>query len=457
MSRVDDLHRTYPGVPREVIVKMEILGKGVQDTEDLDKVSSFHRAGRSYITYDFDVTQTQVEEKRTGRSKAGFVSIPDSFRMKNGLGAPLRRHSGSPYEIRDMGSGQFAVCQGEEKVEDIFFVRPFEREEPVTSKGTPATSLVNAPRRCFFIFPVRHCEYFTTGDECKFCNFQSNQDVIRNLGVYRPSTINLEDTIEAYKLLGSQVRFLEGHIEMGGLLNADSQAKIFLGFLERLVSAVPYKPNITIQPEPMARKDLQRLKDVGVDSVTMQMEIWDPRLFADVCPGKAKSRGREGYIQSLQEAVDIFGAGNVGCNTVSGVGLIPANGHTDWQECRDSTVEGFRWMISHGIYPVTTPLRMPPGSVYGADPANQEKYPPSEFYLEMAIGHHQAMQEYGLYQKVNKFVWCAMDCLDNIYGGDIGILGLAGDLGNWLSDVVPAESNWLAKFVSSVNSPANAK
>ena len=194
-----------------------------------------------------------------------------------------------------------------------------------------------------------------------------------------------------------------------------------------------------------------RLKEAGVDSFTMQMEVWDPRLFEEVCPGKAKSRGRDGYIEAFHAAVDVFGAGSVGCNFVGGVTLVAAGGHKTWQEARDSHAEGDRWMTKNGVWSIYTPLRLQPGSIYGDVPANQNKYPPTEFYLEVNLANHQAMKEYGFYQKLNKFTWCAMDCMDVNYSGEIGMLELAGNIGNWLSDAVPDEANWLAKFISSMN------
>ncbi len=40
---------------------------------------------------------------------------------------------------------------------------------------------------------------------------------------------------------------------------------------------------------------------------------------------------------------------------------------------------------------------------------------------------------------------------------EIGILNLSGDLGNWLSDVVPSQENWIAKLVSAAKQTATSK
>ena len=75
-----------------------------------------------------------------------------------------------------------------------------------------------------------------------------------------------------------------------------------------------------------------------------------------------------GMLALAGDAVDVFGAGHVAGRIIGGLNMIPDNGHDTWQEARDSHIEGNRWFISHGVYPVFTNLRLPPGSVYAEDP-----------------------------------------------------------------------------------------
>ncbi|MDO8671964.1 MAG: hypothetical protein Q7O66_11115, partial [Dehalococcoidia bacterium] len=223
-----------------------------------------------------------------------------------------------------------------------------------------------------------------------------------------------------------------------------------------IATGASYTPNMAISTQPMDRKDMLRLKDTGLACIEFNLEVWGAELFEEVCPGKARHRGLEHYKEAYLEAIDIFGVGNVACNFVAGVSLMPENGHKTWQEARDSLIEGFRWLIQNGVLPTFLSLRLGVGSIYGDDTANQSfsrRMPPADYYLDAALGHHQAMLEYGLYDTLNKLMFCPLDCLPPIYSGDIGILELAGNPGNWAADCVPADANWLAKFIASVNAP----
>ncbi len=83
---------------------------------------------------------------------------------------------------------------------------------------------------------------------------------------------------------------------MGGFMHGEHEAKIYFDFVEKIANGAPYKPDLIIHTEAMDRKDMQRLKDCGLDCLTIQLEVWEPRLFAEICPGKAKHTPYEGWL-----------------------------------------------------------------------------------------------------------------------------------------------------------------
>lgn len=67
-------------------------------------------------------------------------------------------------------------------------------------------------------------------------------------------------------------------------------------------------------------KLLNKLKQIGVTTVAIDMEIYDKKLLARYAPFKSKI-GRENYLLCLKTAVKIFGEGNVRSNII--IGLEP--------------------------------------------------------------------------------------------------------------------------------------
>ncbi|MDO8670211.1 MAG: hypothetical protein Q7O66_02130 [Dehalococcoidia bacterium] len=454
MTRVDDLQKIYPNLAREIIVRWEVLVNGIRDSAVLDEVSTWHPGG-SFQSRDHDVTLKEIAAKRPGTVRPGYVATPSPLFMKNGLGALITRDTQSPYQIKALGDGRYALYEGKEEVQEVYFPLPKPWAEGLkTGKGTSVTTLVNVNRRCFKIAPVRFCEYFTNGEQCRFCNYNATYDDARSIGTDSPITINPEDTFEAYEIISSQTRLVEGRFQSGAVKSSGKEANMQIRFVERIASAASYTPNLGMSTPPLDRKGLQRLKDVGLSCIASNLEVWGAEMFEAVCPGKAKYRGHERYLEAYLEAVDIYGRGQVACNFVGGVSLMPENGHKTWQESRDSLIEGFRWLISNGVVPKFQAMRLGTGSIYGDNLANRAKLAPTEYYLDAALAHHGIMMEYELYKIVNKFMPCPLDCLPSLYGGDVGILALAGNVGKWLQDTIPDEWNWLVQFVSSHSVPS---
>ncbi|MDO8670083.1 MAG: hypothetical protein Q7O66_01460 [Dehalococcoidia bacterium] len=463
MTRIDDLAKQYPAIPRELILKWELWNRGINDTDDIDKISKWVPAEGTYQNKFDEVSLKERVTRRPSRLKDGRILRPNysnACMTKKTIAAPIVLSKDTPYEFREFGDGKFAFFEGEEKVDiDLYFPQPKAREgaEPVTSKGTPISRLLLSPRNCFVIMPVRHCEYFGVGEQCKFCNFNTGQEEIRALGLGRPATENLDETVEAYKIRSSEVRLVEGRFELGGFANSENEERIHTSFVERIANAAPYKPFLLIHTEALTRKGMQRLKDVGLDSVTIQLEVWDPQVFAEMCPGKVKHMSYQAWLDSINDAVDIFGVGNVACKTIGGTSLVAESGHKTWQEARDTHIEHIREMCSIGAIPSLGCLRLPVGSVWGGDPSLREKLPPTEYYLDLFGPHHEAMTEHGLYDKLNKFMYCGFDCAQTVYCGDIGIFERAGDWGHWMADVVPDKANWLLQWLAEIESPVEVK
>ncbi|MDO8672083.1 MAG: hypothetical protein Q7O66_11725 [Dehalococcoidia bacterium] len=463
MTRLQELEKKYPGVPREFILKWDVLNRGVRDSEDLDKVSEFQQFHFSYQSYDHDVTLKELVEKRPEkRLKGGRVLRPVAFNTKNGFGADLRISTRSPYEVRDIGDGRFALFEGEEEVDvDIYFPPPEpsgEEEALTTSKGTPISRLIERVGARLAIFPQSVCEYFPTGDQSKFCNFNATQEDSRAAGAVRPVAESLEEIVEAYKILSSKFTVNRVGLEVGNFARG-TEERLQVEFLDTIAKAASYKPNFKIYTSALPRKSLERLKDVGVDCISIQMEVWDRNLFAEIVPGKAKRMPHEGWLEAIVNAVDIFGPGNVGVKVISGLTLIPENGHKTWQEAVASHIEGNRWLIKNGAFPNSSHLRLPPGSVYGAVPSLREKLPPTEYYLEMAQAHHADMMESRFFERnlpEERLYVYATNLAGAVYLGELTIWALAGNPDHWMAGVVQAQMNRVARFVPAVESRAQA-
>src|SRR3990172_9478343 len=457
MTRIGELERKYPTIPREMLVKYEVWDKGLRYTTDLDKVSEWMPPSGSYQTKHDDQTLQEMVAEQPHRLKEGYFLRPREFTMPSTLGCHIYLKTTSPYTVREIADGKFALFEGEEKVDvDIYFPKAKPWEEPTTtSRGTPIKRFVANDRNCFYVYAGRYCEYFPLGVQCKFCNFNASQQDAGVVGLSRPVMENVDDVVEALRIRSEQVRLVEGRTDMGGFMDPETEAKVFCRWLDKAFKAMNYKPHMHAHSQAATRKQLQRLKDSGLDSYTFHMEVGDPLLFPEICPGKAQHAPYEGWIEAMANGLEVFGEGRVSVKLIVGLTLIPENGHKTWQEARDSHIKFALSMIKMGVLPINGALALPPGSVYGADPALQKRLPPTDYMFDLALAQHEAMTECGLYDKLDKLAYCGLDNAPmGHYATDLGVLSKYGNYGNWMADTVPEEINWPLQFLKSIGLPA---
>jgi biotin synthase-related radical SAM superfamily protein len=124
----------------------------------------------------------------------------------------------------------------------------------------------------------------------------------------------------------------------------------------------------------------QRLKDAGVVEVKYNVETMDRMIFDRVC------RGRKGFsldfiIDSLRDAVRVFGKNRVSTNFIIGLG------ETD--ECVHAGVE---YLAKMGVIPILRPITIPP---LRKDELEATR-PSGERLLKLGMMTREIVEKYGL-------------------------------------------------------------
>jgi len=118
-------------------------------------------------------------------------------------------------------------------------------------------------------------------------------------------------------------------------------------YFAEIAAAVTKAKSIPISVElvpPDNDSYLDRLHEVGVTSVIMNIEIWDRQLRQLFCPGKSRV-SVDRYLQAIQHAVKVFGAGQVASVFVAGL------------QATHVLLEGARAVIDAGAIPTIIPFK----------------------------------------------------------------------------------------------------
>ncbi len=248
-------------------------------------------------------------------------------------------------EVRPVDDNQFTI-QLEGKSFPITPLGTPQFYQAELADGTPMKhiALVHG-KDCLATTIVQHCDYFDCGLECHYCSIP--------VSLQEGSTILRKSPDQFIRVLyAAQQEGCATHLTltMGSPDRPDRGAQDYVDFVSsiRQYSDVP----IHVQLEPPDTLDqLRALKDAGVDTVGIHLEIYDDALRKKYCPGKFAHASFFDYYNAWSNAVRIFGRGQVDSFILLGLGETPEQLH-----------QGFKTTIELGVIPVPVPCRPNPGS-----------------------------------------------------------------------------------------------
>ncbi|EJM22410.1 biotin synthase-related enzyme [Pseudomonas sp. GM21] len=201
------------------------------------------------------------------------------------------------------------------------------------------------------IFSPGHCYYFNNGDECKFCSLGPAREILSDHKMRIKGDIAGEAVATAIK--EEKGRYKRVLLNGGTIPNYDKGYSIHIDLLER-VKETNLHNTLEYHLISMPPKDFRlfdRFKKNG-NNMSMSIEVFDPALFKEVCPGKARDYTRERFLAAFEAAVEVLGRGNVYAGFVAGM------------EPLESIIEGIEFFGDMGVVPAVAAFHPDVGSQY---------------------------------------------------------------------------------------------
>ncbi|MDQ1491235.1 MAG: hypothetical protein QOJ23_3749 [Actinomycetota bacterium] len=263
----------------------------------------------------------------------------------------------SPYarRVEDLGFG--ISRDGERRAGATAGQRP-RYYDLTTADGVPYWKIALLHLDSLASTVLQTCAYWGNDDQCAFCGIGLSLAAGRTVAKKRP-----EDLAE----VAVAARDLDGAVDATlttGSTAAPDKGALYVGRCGAAVKEAAGLP-VEVQFEPPDDLDvIDRVADMGIDSVGIHVESFDPAVLARIAPAKART-GIEGYFAAWERAVARFGEGQVSTYVILGMGEDP-----------DVTVEGCRRAIDIGVYPFVVPLRPIAGSLL------EDRLPPPAEYMD---------------------------------------------------------------------------
>jgi len=263
----------------------------------------------------------------------------------------------SPYSLRAEDDGFGIYLDGRRLAAAAGAPRP-RYYDMTTADGIPYWKIALLHLDSLASTVLQTCAYWGNSDQCAFCGIGLSLEAKRTTAKKRPEQL-AEVAVAAKELDGA----VDATLTTGSTYGADKGA-LYVGRCGQAVKEATGLP-VEVQFEPPDDLDvIDRVHAMGVDSVGIHVETFDPAVLARIAPAKART-GIDGYFAAWERAVSLFGAGQVSTYVILGMGEDP-----------QLTVDGCKRAIDLGVYPFVVPLRPIAGSLMESLP------PPSAEYTE---------------------------------------------------------------------------
>jgi hypothetical protein len=247
-----------------------------------------------------------------------------------------------------------------------------------------------------YLTTFRLCQYFGAQEECQFCDINENYRQQTQSGRSYSPVKSVEEIMEALEIVVSTDSDSKAYTVTGGSITKSLDGLSEVDFYSRYPEAIEKKwPRRWISKvvvQPLAKDEVKKFFDVGVQVYHPNFEIWDKRLFEQYCPGKDRYIGRDEYLRRILDAATIFRPERVIPNFVAGVEMAPPYGYETVDDAIASTAEGLDYFMSRGISPRFTTWCPEPLSVLGKD----RRGAPLEFHVRLLRIYRDTRAKYRL-------------------------------------------------------------
>lgn len=395
---VEELVSKYPDVSRFIILKLDVQKRGIE-------LSEITQEAVQDIKYRFR-PRSAVYGGDDGSKKAnpGPLLLRDGTTVLSGAGLKYE----DPYRVHYV-DGKFFLFDNGKKIEEVDFTPRPDYYGKKTSRGVPMESIASARPQRLDISPYRYCHFWDTGDQCKYCAFFTDMEEQRQLADKNfPKVIDPEDIYETVKeALKEPGRISQINLTAGADYSGDPPFENEVNRYIKVLQAIGRNfksrrfPSQLIAPA-YTKKQVKRIYDeTGLSSYCPDIEVWDEKLFKWICPGKEKWLGRDHWIKSALDAVEIFGKGNVYTNFVAGAETAKPYGFKTIDEALKSNFEACEFFAKHGVVFLSLVWRPWKSSKFAG-----QKQPPLEYYVRLVKGLHEIRKAHGLTSDNDDYKHC---------------------------------------------------
>jgi hypothetical protein len=413
MQRIDELEAQFarhPSLPREAVLKADLLRTGIRfDQGALVRVAAPGEADsapgqapvhqpKSYFIFSFDmVRQTELDEAQKWHAPEEIALTGGPYGLRRTI-VSTRLNPASAYRVAPR-EGALWLHLGDQPVAEVSLRALPGYYRAQLPDGRPVAEIAPTIEWGYLLYLTvfRVCQYYGAKEECQFCDINNNYRQQIQEGRPYTGVKSVADVLAALEVIDASDGDSRAYTITGGSVTSTLRGKNEVEFYSEYVEAIERRfpgrwiSKVVTQAWPV--EDVKRLKTAGAQIYHPNYEVWDPKLFPQICPGKERYVGRDEWIRRIVDAGEVFGPSHVIPNFVAGVEMAQPYGYTDVEDAIRSTAEGLEFFMSKGITPRFTTWCPEPMTTLGdANPDGA----PLEYHLRLLETYRDTLRRFKL-------------------------------------------------------------
>ncbi|MQY13723.1 hypothetical protein SRB5_38740 [Streptomyces sp. RB5] len=399
---VEDLMERFPHVPREAVIKEDLLRGGMAfDESALSGGDDGDVKPKSYFIFSFDHrTLPELGAAALNRPPEEIVLTGGAYDMRRTV-VSVRVNPDSPYRVRAGEDGSLGLYLDGVRIADVGLPPMPDYYRHKLSNGKSVMEVAPTIQWGYLIYLTvfRVCQYFGHKEECQYCDINHNWRQHKAAGRPYTGVKPSDEILEALQIIDryDTARTSTAYTLTGGAITSHvggkDEADFYGSYAKAIEEMFPERWIGKVVAQALPLDDVKRFHDYGVKIYHPNFEVWDKKLFELYCPGKERYVGRAEWHKRILDSTEVFGAENVIPNFVAGVEMAQPHGFTTVDEAIASTEEGLNFFMSHGVVPRFTTWCPEPTTPLGkANPAGA----PLEYHIRLLETYRATLEKHGL-------------------------------------------------------------
>jgi len=341
-------------LPPSARLKLDLMFNGVRYSDALARAAE--HAFPNYYPYRFQ----PGEPDPTGQ---GHAKIPYLLKTEDGTLIRIKGNGDSPWQVSgSVENGYQLRKDGNGRLPITFEPLPAWMRGH-TEDGFPmAQAGVSLHGDMAVINVAPGCQYFLADKRagksmrCTFCTYGAPDARLKTVGqdmnetsLPEESYARMKETLAA-ALDECEIRNI--YLVGGSMTDWREEGERFIQLARQVQQVVQGRIPVSCGSGALPEQSLRQLQAEDlVDNICFNLEVWSEPLFASVCPGKERFVGYGRWIESLENAVDLWGRERVYSAMVAGIELEPEY-KMSWREAAELALQGAEGLCSRGIIPI---------------------------------------------------------------------------------------------------------